>query len=805
MEEKTNTIDSQAETMIKCYHCGDDCPDNTIFLEEKYFCCEGCKMVFGILQENDMCQFYDIDENAAYSLKGKRKAEYGWLDDPEIVKQLIDFTDGETTKASFYLPQIHCSSCIWLLENLFKFNKGISTSKVNFLKKTIYINYNPEVTNYRKVVELLDSIGYTPELNLDSIYNNKQDKKTDKSFFYKLGLTGFAFGNIMLMSFPEYLGIDKSTDNIMFNVFGYFNILLSLPVVFYGASDYIKSAWISIKQYKLNIDVPITIGIFSIFLRSIFEIVFNSGAGYLDSLAGLVFFLLIGKWFQRKTYDRLSFDRDYRSYFPISIIKKEGDTLRPIAISSLEAGHNIIVKNEELIPADGILTNGNAYIDYSFVTGESNPINVAIGEKIFAGGRQMGTTIDINVTKKVSQSYLTQLWNDNSFKDNDDSTISRIADTVGERFTLIVLLIAFSTLAYWLVYDPSLALNAFSSVLIIACPCAVSLSIPFTFGNVMRILTKHQFFLKNTEVVENISDLDTIVFDKTGTLTNNSESKIEFIGSPLSSEEKLMIKNLTSQSFHPLSRTVAKSISEKGNLAIDNFDEIVGSGISGIINGNRIKIGSANYVETDNLSSKNQVVWIKINEEIRGHFSISNVYRTSLSSTLQSFNEKYDCYLLSGDLDKNKDEWFEYFDKDKIKFEQNPMDKLNFIKSIQEKGHRVMMIGDGLNDAGALQQSDIGVVITENINNFNPACDAILQGVDFSSLPQYIEYNKQSIKLVYYAYALAFVYNIIGLSFAVQGVLSPLIAAILMPLSSVSVVLFGVISSNLLAKKMKIS
>ncbi|HRJ13757.1 MAG TPA: heavy metal translocating P-type ATPase metal-binding domain-containing protein, partial [Saprospiraceae bacterium] len=286
---------------LSCYHCGEECPDDHIHIEEKAFCCEGCKMVYEILNTNGMCQYYDLDEKAGVSLRGKTRAEFAFLDDPEVKERLINYTDGELTRVTFYLPQMHCASCIWLLENLYRLNEGVRNSSVNFPKKEVYISYSESKTTLRKVVELLSDIGYEPAITLSDL-DNEEKPLVNRSFYYKLGVAGFAFGNIMLLSFPEYLGLEKETDGFFYLLFGYLNILLSIPVVLYSGRDYFTSAWTGLKQRQLTIDVPLALGIAVLFLRSVYEIVTHTGAGFLDSLAGLVFFLLLGKWFQQKTY-----------------------------------------------------------------------------------------------------------------------------------------------------------------------------------------------------------------------------------------------------------------------------------------------------------------------------------------------------------------------------------------------------------------------------------------------------------------------------------------------------------------------
>lgn len=806
MSVSPNSVKPLATTSTACFHCGEDCPDDGIRLEDKAFCCHGCKTVYEILNANDLCKYYQLDENAGISLKARKKQQYAYLDDPEIVEALIDFTDGKATKVTFSLPQIHCASCIWLLENLYKLNDGILSSTVNFLKKEAYISFSNKTTTLRALVELLASIGYAPEINLGNL-DKPPAKAVDRSFYYQLGIAGFAFGNIMLLSFPEYLGLDNNSGAWFQRVFGYLNILLVVPVVFYSGKGYLQSAWQGLRQRHLNIDVPISLGILTLFGRSVFEILAQSGAGYLDSLAGLVFFLLIGKWFQQKTYHRFSFERDYKSYFPIAatILKDKKEHSAPLY--KLAIGDTVLIRNQELIPADGLLKKGRARIDYSFVTGESEPVERAAGEKLFAGGRQMGDAIELLLAKKVSQSYLMQLWNEAAFQEENPSGISQLSDKIGRYFTTTVLAIAFLTLFYWLPKDASLAVNAFTSVLIIACPCAVALSIPFIFGNVQRIFAKRGFYLKNTTVIENLNEVTAVVFDKTGTITKVSQNEVYFSGKELSEEEKIWVKSLVRHSGHPISRQIADYFKNSPVQQVEKFEEITGSGLQGFVNQHFVRIGSWQFIsknKEEKLLQRGSL--LEIDGQQKGFFSVQNTYRKGLNNLLQNWQNRYRIFLLSGDNEREKPVLKKFFPpKTTLHFNQQPKDKLDFVQHLQKQSEKVLMLGDGLNDAGALKQSEVGIVIAEDTNNFTPACDAILEARQFALLPKFTGFVKAAIRLVYYAYALAFVYNAIGLSFAVQGVLSPVIAAILMPLSSITVVAFGVGTSSLLAYEKGIS
>lgn len=827
-----------------CYHCGDECRDERILFAEKNFCCEGCKTVFEILNASDLTDFYNIEKNAGLSLKGRKTEQYAWLDDPEAAEKVLTFKDEKQSKLTLHLPQIHCASCIWLLENLHKLSPAIFATKVNFLKREATITFDHSGTSLRKVAELLASIGYPPDLNLGTL-EGKARKPVSRRLIYQLGVAGFAFGNIMLLSFPEYLGLQES-EIWMRQLFGWLNLALATPVAFYCGRDYLDSAWAVLRTRQLSIDVPLALGILVLYFRSAFEIVTDSGAGYMDSLAGLVFFLLVGKWFQQMTYHRISFDRDYKSYFPIAAtrlvrqfasgqlavedVEADNDCPLPtgelqtesVSVNKLEPGDRILLRNGELVPADGILKKGIAKLDYSFVTGEAEPVERHSGEKIYAGGRHLGDSIELLLTKKVSQSYLTQLWNDDAFHQEKLMGTSRLANQVSRYFTVIILAIAFGTLAYWLPLDTRIAFNAFTAVLIIACPCAAALNVPFTLGNTVRILARHGFYLKNTNVVEALRKVTAVVFDKTGTLTEaggsstGASGNLAYVGEQLSEEEMAWVKALAGNSSHPISRQLATwpgllnlegLVNQKPEVA--DFQEHTGKGIEGKFGKNHLRIGSASFIPFGKNAPADATVFIEINGVTKGGWVLRNQYRSAAWHVVDYFKTWGKTFLLSGDNEREQKFLSPRFANGSntplggeggLFFNQSPQDKLNFIKNQQSDGDNVLMLGDGLNDAGALRQAEVGIVVAEDVNNFTPACDAVLDAKKFGQLPDFLDFAKQSIYLVYAAWILAALYNVVGLWFAIRGELSPVVAAILMPLSSLTIVGFGMASTTILGK-----
>ncbi|TJY36181.1 heavy metal translocating P-type ATPase [Pontimicrobium aquaticum] len=785
-----------------CFHCGLDASKSGITFDDKPFCCNGCKTVYEIFSINDLSCYYDLQAAPGATPK-EIEGKYDFLNNDAIAEKLFEFKDGDVRIITLYIPHIHCSSCIWILENLNKLLPNVSSSLVNFGEKTVRITYNGNKLSLKSLVDLLCRIGYEPYISLENYESGK--KKIDRSIIYKLGLAGFAFGYVMFLSFPEYLQVEGIWLEKYKHVFRWLMFTFSVPVVFYAAQDYFISAYKGLRSKLLNIDVPIALGISVLFIRSTAEITLDIGTGFFDSLTGLVFFLLLGKYFQQKTYAFLSFERDYKSYFPIGITKiSTNGEESSIQVYDIEKGDRLLIRNEELIPVDCILMTGRARIDYSFVTGESETVSKKSGDKLFAGGKQLNGVIEVEVLKSVEQSYLTQLWSNDVFKINKENAFTTLTNKISKHFTIAVLLIAAMATSFWLVYDASKALNVFTAVLIIACPCAIALSAPFTLGNLLRILGKKKFYLKNASVIEQLAKINTIIFDKTGTITANKSSKITYEGERLSKEEEELLKNTLRGSNHPLSRALYSMLDEHKIVTLNDYKEHLGKGIEATFNTHKIKVGSATFVGHDTLqASTNTAVHISTNNNYKGKFTFYNDYRKGLSKLFKTLKQDYDLAIISGDNDGEKDNLTKLLPtKTKLLFNQKPDDKLEYIKYHQSEGAKVLMVGDGLNDAGALAQSDVGIAISENVNVFSPACDAILDASKFNHLYNYIKASKSAIKIIKWSFVLSFFYNIIGLYFAVTGQLAPVIAAILMPLSSISIVVFTTIATNLLGRKL---
>lgn len=786
---------------LLCYHCGEHCKDEQIQADQHHFCCEGCKTVYSLLKENNLCDYYQLEENGGNKLaKPVAPDQYAWLDSDEAQNILLSFKQAETAKILFFIPGMHCSSCIWLLEKLYRFLPGIHSTRVNFDRKELMVSYNPTLISLRQIVEKLAALGYEPALN----HNSQKKENHNRMLLYRLGVAGFAMGNIMLFSFPEYLGMDSQTHLDFSSLFRWLSFALALPVLLFSAQPFWLSAFKGLKAKTLNIDFPLAIGIFTLFTRSALDVIAGSGPGFFDSLSALVFFLLVGRWMQDKAYEALSFERDYKSYFPVAVevIKPEGNHFT--ALESLKVGDHIKIRNHELIPADARIISGLGSIDYSFVTGESEKVQLNPGEMVYAGGRQTNMALELEILKPVSQSYLTSLWNKKVMKE-DKLKIKRFSDAVGQYFTWALVILAVGTLIYWLPIDEVKAFKAFTAVLIVACPCVLVIAAPFALGNAMRFLGKKGIYLKNPEVVESVAAINTIAFDKTGTLTKAS-AEVAMQDYNLLPHHVTIITSIFAQSAHPLARIIAHHLKKKCKVSsahqLSSFEEFKGKGIFAVVDNKTYKLGSAEFTgcAAQQKNTNGSEVWVTENDNPLARFTVNHHFREGLHSLFQNPKMPPIRYLFSGDNPLQKTILSQWFKADHLFFNCSPQQKLAQIESLQQNGHQVMMIGDGLNDSGALKAATVGVAITDDINTFTPASEVIMVGKSLEVLPAFIQFCKKTMLVIKSSFLFSLIYNSIWMYIAVQGNLEPLIAALLMPISSITVFTINTLGVGYFAK-----
>ncbi|MCB0770494.1 MAG: HAD-IC family P-type ATPase, partial [Flavobacteriales bacterium] len=460
------------------------------------------------------------------------------------------------------------------------------------------------------------------------------------------------------------------------------------------------------------------------------------------------------------------------------------------------------IRDQELVPVDAVLRKGTGHIDNSFITGEPLPTRKEVGESVKAGGRQRGAAIELEVVSTFADSRLKRLWAEQASL-QDRPTMPRLIDQVARRFTVGVLLIALGAGLFWWGKDSSQVWLVVTAVLIVACPCALALSMPFAYGHTIRLLGKKGLFLRDAEVVERMAHVDTVVFDKTGTLTAREAHEVAWQGKELEADARAMVHALAHNSTHPLSAVVAQELRRSfKECAVQDVSETAGAGIQGEIDGRAVRIGSVDFCggERAPRTAGEAQVHVTIDGVWRGFFVVRKQARSGIASAVRQLRERMRVALLTGDAQVDT-ALTTAFAGAQVRTNCGPVDKTQFILDEQRAAHRVLMVGDGLNDAGALAQSDVGITVTETTAALTPASDAIMDAGSVAHLPQFMLLTRRARRIVLASLMLSLCYNVVGVAFAVSGNLTPLFAAVLMPLSSVTVVGFVSVAVALAARE----
>ena len=636
----------QELTKVNCYHCGDCCADEHRVHDGHDFCCHGCEVVYDLLNEAGLCDYYDLSAKPGVKQRATVDEQRTELFDlPEVRERLVEFSEGGITRLRLHVPQMHCSSCIWLLENLHRLEPAVLRSRVAFASKELSITFREEKLPLSALVKLLRRVGYGPQISASDI---EPKDKVPRMVYIRLGVAGFIFGNTMMFSFPEYLG--AGTEAGLKTGFQWLTILFSFPVVFFLSTDFFRSAWAGIRSRTVNIDQPIALGIVALWTRSLWEVISGVGPGYFDSLAGLLFFLLIGRWYQAHTYRALRFDRSLEDFLPLVVLRKGPRGEEPVQVKDLLPGDRIVVRDQEIIPVDAILRFGSAHIDNSFITGEPLPLRKNIGDIIRAGGRQRGPAIELDVVRSFADSRLKRLWAEQS-GGHERPAMPRLIDGVARRFTVAVLLISLCAGLYWWGADATQVWPVVTAVLIVACPCALALSMPFAYGHTIRLMGKRGLFLRDAEVVERMAHVDSVILDKTGTLTAREAHEVEWQGPvPLSDLERSLVRSMARNSTHPLSAVLAERLREETKEA-GEVQEIAGQGIAGMVDRHAVRLGSAMFCGADEAARAHgdSHVHVTIDGLHRGHFTIRKRTRDGVADAVRRLRDSMRTSLLTGD------------------------------------------------------------------------------------------------------------------------------------------------------------
>lgn len=768
-----------------CSHCGAEVYSAPVVQNAAVFCCDGCKTVYEILQQHNLCEYYQISDNRERNLNNKpyQTTVYDVLKSNEVAAEFIDYTNEKLSIVGFVLPTMHCASCVWLLERLNTLHSGVKGATVDISRKHISVTIDATSCTVYDVAVLLNSVGYPPQLVRQPNSTSTTLERT--RLYQRMAVAGIATGNVMMLSISQYLARPAGLPPTLEMLFQVLSIVLAIPVLVFSASPWLTSAWKSIQQKRINLDVPVAIGLLTVVVRSIVEIANKQSEGYLDSFVMLVFFLLVGKLFQQRAFDTIEFERTLASFLPLAVrIQKNGtEIIEPI--KNIRIGDICILRNEEIIPCDCVIVEHSCVADYSFVTGEATLHECLPGSTVYAGGKVKGAFAKMYALKTVDESSLAGMW-EKSKKHKSYTLYDTLNAAFGKYFSLTVLAVAIAVFLYWLP-NVSTAVTAFTSVVIIACPCAFTLAAPIAYGAAMSTLSRKGIYVQNVGVFPELEKISKIFFDKTGTLTTTENVRYE--GRELSPEEIQLVAITAMSSTHPMSAEVFRWCTTKWPQSINaervqEYSEQIGIGGRAIIANTEIVLGKT----------------LEINGEYCGRFIYQGTLRKGIEKMLVRLRKHAMVGVISGDSEQGAEALRHVFSTNELQMSSSPTDKVYTIAKAQ-KSERVMMVGDGLNDAQSLAVANLGVAVCNSALLVFPAADIVLSGEQVQYTDTLLRVAKELRLLINITLIITILYNAFAFWLAATGKLSPVIVAIMMPVNSLVIVLGSLLGSRWLCRR----
>lgn len=792
-----------------CYHCNTAIPSGTNYIwkrgdEDLGYCCQGCKTVSQIILESGNTRFYDIRGSQTIapvqSPEEDRSIREEYLDGELVREEYIREIEPNLWETHITITNIHCSACVWLNEKVLQDEVGIKYARINFATGRALVHFDPEAIQLSQVFYLIESIGYLPRLH--SPWKMEANTKSNKSLLIRMGVAGFCFGNIMLFGTSLYAGYFLGIEVEVKRLFHYLSWLFATPAYFYSGYPFLRGAWQGLKAKRLTMDFLLVTGISLAYFYSIYVTISDNGEVYFDTVCMIYFFILLGKYLEESARIRSS-DKVSQLVAGLpevaTILDSEG--LEKIVRSSeIKKDTIVIIRSGERVPVDGWIQDEIAYLDESFLTGESKPITKQKYGKALAGSIVNSQPIQIIAETDSKNSTLSRLKVLIEQAMGEKPSLERITDRISGYFITIVFLLATGTFISWFLFLGSGLENSLINtiaVLIVACPCALGLAVPTAL--VMNHIrnSREGVIIKNPDSIEALSKLDIVFLDKTGTLTEGKLKIVtqSFIDLDLASILTYSIEKL---STHPIAKNLVleleRSFSHLKTIPTQtrSIEEISGSGMTGEILYNKkwysCKIGSPKFLNIKEESDLTRI-HLDIDGIYAGYWELSDNLRIGTKDAVTMLNSQIsEIILLSGDVKNVVAKVANELGIQNYFFEIKPDEKLSAISTAQDQGKIVSMIGDGINDSAALAKSDIGVSMGIASDLSLDKSDIILVQNDLRSFSKAVLYAKGTTRTIRQNITISFLYNSIMLPLAAMGFMAPVICAVFMTLSSLTVV-----------------
>ncbi len=787
---------------VACAHCGLAVSDRDAAGIAPFFCCAGCRSVYEIVQAAGLSGYYAYQERgpAAKARAPQRWRKYQELDDPGFLAQHCRAEAPRNLAVELVLEGVHCSACVWLVERVGRVVPGVVSSRLDMSRNVVGLTWDSQTTTLSAIARGLDSLGYPPHPLGES--REGAARAADRELLLRLGIAGAAAGNVMLMAFALYSGAFSGMEAVYQSLFRWASFAIATPTVFWAGAVFLRGGWAALRTRTPHMDLPVSIGILAGYVGGTVSTLRGHGEIYFDSLCTLIFLLLVGRYLQQSHHRRSTNQSELLlALAPQTARVVEGDVEREVPASGVAVAATVRVGTGERIPVDGLVLHGSASVDTSLLTGEPMPVEVTLADRVYAGTSCQSGELWLRVESAGAATRLGRLMASVEANQRERAPIVRLADRVAGYFVIGILAVAAFTLLLWLCLDPRLAIDHTVALLVVTCPCALGMATPLAVSVALGRAANTGILFKGGEFMEELARPGVMVFDKTGTLTLGQPDLVAWFGdaawqAPLRAVEAL--------SSHPLARSVQRAFPENA-LVVEELEELAQGGISARVAGERLLVGSPALVSAElgrlpawaerlvktHAEAGHTPVVLSAGGMVRAVAAFGDVVRPEARENLQRLRQLgFRFEILSGDHQSVVDTVAHELGvaAGSARGGQSPEAKLARIAELRARGERVVMVGDGVNDAAAMAAATVGIAIHGGAETCLRAADVFATRGGLAPVTEAVRGSRRALAAIRRGIAISLAYNTVGIGLAVAGLLSPLLAAIMMPLSSISVV-----------------
>jgi Cu2+-exporting ATPase len=788
---------------VSCTHCGLAVPLARLELRQpEQFCCDGCRSVYAVLRAAGLDDYYQhqSSSDATRSAPRPSKRKFEELDDPAFQAQHCRALGEGVSSAELFLEGVHCSACVWLVERVSRVASAVLEARFDLTRSVLQVTWCSDASSLSVVARALDSLGYCPHPTSSASLAEEQ-RKGDRALLLRLGIAGAAAGNVMLMALALYSGKFSGMGSEYLALFRWGSLLIATPTVFWTGNVFFRGGLAALRTRTPHMDLPVSLGILTGYLGSAINTVRARGDIYFDSLCTLIFLLLVGRYLQR-THQRRSAKASelISALAPTSARLVDGESLREVPASAVLPGSIVQVLPGERIAVDGVIAEGVSAIDSSLLTGESLPREVTVGDRVYAGTKNDAATLRVRAESSGAETRLGRLMHCVETTQRERAPIVRLADRVAGYFVIAIVGVAAATLLLWLRLDPSHAIDHTVALLVVTCPCALGMATPLAVSAALRRAAASGVLFKGGEFIEELARPGLIVFDKTGTLT---EGRLDLVAWNGDESVKPLVRAAEATSGHPIARAIQRAIADDSLACSERVD--VAGGIRAHVSGDCVAVGSYAMMVRElgsvpawvhalariHATAGRTPVIVAVNGEVRALAAFADTVRPDAAASLRKLLALgFQFEVLSGDHQRVVDAVVSELGVPFVNATggASPESKLSAIARLRASGQRVFMVGDGVNDAAAMAAANVGIAVHGGAEACLAAADVFTTRAGLEPVALAAEGSRRTVRVIRIGIALSLAYNLIGIALAVTGRLDPLLAAVLMPVSSISVV-----------------